>query len=101
MHSTLIEMVDAEIEITTTKKNSADLEVSGPWMRKLLDHVEERDLPGTAAQAKLLLAKFRFKQGKLKKSRKLVDEVLKIAEKTGMYYLKDKAEFLVPDLLLS
>jgi len=97
----LLEMVDAEIESVTPKKDSARLEVSGPWMRRLLDYIEEKDLPGTAAQAKLLLAKFRFKQGRIKESRKLVEQVLDIPEKTGMHYLKDKAEILVRDLLLS
>ncbi len=101
LHYILIEMVDTEIEIVTPKKDSASLEISGPWMRKLLDHVEERDLPGTAAQVKLLLAKFRFKQGRIKESRKLVEDVLKISEKTGMHYLKDKAELLVPELTVS
>jgi hypothetical protein len=97
----LVEIVDAEIEVVTSKKDSAGLEVSGPWMRKLLDHVEEKDLPGTAAHTKLLLAKFRFKQGRVEESKKLLEKVLDISEKTGMYYLKDKAKLLVPDLLVS
>ncbi|NHI88848.1 MAG: hypothetical protein EAX87_04945 [Candidatus Thorarchaeota archaeon] len=101
IHFVLTEMVDVEIDLISPKKESASLEVSGPWMRKLLDHIEEKDLPGTAAQATLLLAKFRFKQGRVKESRKLVEQVLDISEKTGMHYLKDKAELLVPDLLLS
>jgi hypothetical protein len=94
-------MIDAEIEVVTPKKGSASLEVSGPCMKKLFDHIAERDLPGTAAHAKLLLAKFRFKQGRQQESKILVEEVLEISEKTGMHYLKDKAELLVPDLLLS
>ena len=97
----LLEIVDAEIEVIAPKKGGDSLEVSGPWMRKLLDYVEQKDLPGTAAQAKLLLAKFRFKQGRIKESRILVNEIFKVSEKTGMHYLKDKAELLVPDLLLS
>lgn len=101
IHFVLTEIVDTEIDLVTPKKDSASLEVSGPWMKKLLDHIDEKDLPGTAAQAKLLLAKFRFKQGRVKESRKLVEQVLDISEKTGMHYLKDKAELLVPDLLLS
>jgi len=101
IHFTLIEMVDVEIEMAAPKKEGESQEVSGPWMTKLFDHIAERDLPGTAAQAKLLLAKFRFKQGRVKESRKLVDDVLKISERTSMHYLKDKAEILVPDLLLS
>jgi len=101
IHFVLTEIVDAEIELTSSKKDSARLEVSGPWMRKLLDYVEEKDLPGTAAQANLLLAKFKFKQGRIKESRKLVEQVLDISEKTGMHYLKDKAGLLVPDLLLT
>ncbi len=97
----LLELVDSEIDLVSPKKESGGLEVSGPWMRKLLDRIEEKDLPGTAAQAKLLLAKFRFKQGRIEESRRLVEQVLDISEKTGMYYLKDKAELLIPDLLLS
>jgi tetratricopeptide (TPR) repeat protein len=101
IHIALVEMIDAEIEVVTPKKGSASLEVSGPCMKKLFDHIAERDLPGTAAHAKLLLAKFRFKQGRQQESKILVEEVLEISEKTGMHYLKDKAELLVPDLLLS
>jgi tetratricopeptide (TPR) repeat protein len=101
IHCALTEIVDAEIDLISPKKESASLEVSGPWMRKLLDHIEEKDLPGTAAQAKLLLAKFRFKQGRVKESRKLVEQVLDISEKTGMHYLKEKAELLFPGLLAS
>jgi len=97
----LLEMIDTEINLVSPKRESAGLEISGPWMRKLLDRIEEKDLPGTAAQAKLLLAKFRFKQGRIEESRKLVEQVLDISKKTGMHYLKDKAELLVPDLLLS
>jgi tetratricopeptide (TPR) repeat protein len=97
---TLMELVDAEIDIVTPKKDSDTLEVSGPYMRKLLDHIEEKDLPGTAAHAKLLLAKFRFKQGRIQESKKLVEEVFELSEKTEMHYLKDKAKLLVPDLLL-
>ena len=100
-NNVLVELVDAEIETVISRKDGAGLEVSGPWMKKLLDHVEEKDLPGTTAHSKLLLAKCRFKQGRIKESRKLVDDVLEISEKTGMHYLKDKAELLVPDLLLS
>ncbi len=98
---TLLELVNTEIDLITPKKNSASLEVSGPWMNKIFDHIHEKDLPGTATQAKLLLAKFRFKQGRIDESRKLVNEVFEVSEKTGMHYLKDKAELFVPDLLHS
>ncbi len=101
LHFTLVEMTDIEIEMTTSKKDSASLEVSGPMMRRLLEHVEERDLPGVAAQTKILLAKLRFKQGRFEESKELVDEVLELSEKTGMHYLRDMAERLTPDLLLS
>ena len=100
-HFVLTEIVDAEIDLVSLKKDSVELEVSGPWMRKLLDHIEEKDLPGTSAQATLLLAKFRFKQGRVKESKKLVEQVLDISEKTGMHYLKEKAELLLPELLAS
>ncbi|TFG28845.1 hypothetical protein EU528_10660 [Candidatus Thorarchaeota archaeon] len=101
IHFTLIEMVDVEIEMTAPKKDSESLEVSGPWMQKLLDHVEERDLPGIEAQAKLLLAKFRFKQGRLTDSKILINEVLEISETSGMLYLREKAELLLPDMTIS
>jgi hypothetical protein len=101
MHFTFVELVDSEIELVASKKESERLELSGPWMRKLHKHVAERDLPGIEAQAKILLAKFRFKQGRIDESRKLVDEVMQIAETSGMYYLKDKAKLLVPDLIFS
>ncbi|MGY5860260.1 MAG: hypothetical protein RTU63_12900 [Candidatus Thorarchaeota archaeon] len=98
---TLKELVDTEIETTSLKKDSASLETSGPWMQKLLERVETNDLPGLSAQAKLLQAKFRFKQGRVKESRKLLSEVLKISEDSAMAYLKDMAETLIPDLIIS
>ena len=98
---TLVELVDTEIELISNKKDIPSLDNSGPWMRELQQHVAERDLPGTEAHAKLLLAKFRFKQGRVTESQSLADEVLDIAETTGMTYLKKKAEDLLPEVLLS
>jgi tetratricopeptide (TPR) repeat protein len=39
IHFVLTEIVDAEIDSISPEKESASLEVSGPWMRKLLDHI--------------------------------------------------------------
>jgi hypothetical protein len=70
-------------------------------MERLTKHVEQRDLPGIAAQGELLQAKFHFKQGQIAKSRKLLKKVLKTSEASSMHYLKDMAETVIPDLFVS
>ncbi len=97
----LLQLTDVEIETYSYRKEIADHDVSGPWMQLLLRHVQQKDLPGIAAQTNLLKAKFRFKQGRTTEAKKMLKEVLKTSVTSGMHYLKDMAESILPDLIVS
>ncbi|MHA1949619.1 MAG: hypothetical protein ACXAAO_08865 [Candidatus Thorarchaeota archaeon] len=97
----LIHLTDVEIEKYPYDKGTTKAKLSGPWMERLMEHVEQRDLPGIAAQAKLLQAKFHFKKGQMAQSRKMLKRVLKASETSSMNYLKDMAESVIPDLFVS
>ncbi|RDE16718.1 MAG: hypothetical protein C4K48_01230 [Candidatus Thorarchaeota archaeon] len=101
INTTLVHMTDVEIEAYPTDRKAAKTEFSGPWMLRLMKQVEGRELPGFAAQALLLQAKFRFKQGRIAQSRRMLKRVLKTAEAAGLHYLKDMAEAVIPELLVS
>jgi len=100
-NQTLIHLTDVEIEMFPYEKEGIKADISGPWMKALDEHIEERDIPGIAAQALLLKAKFRFKQGHAVEAKKLVKKLLKTAETSGMAYLRTMAESLIPELLVS
>ena len=52
------------------------------------------------AQAMLLKANFRFKQGRTTEAKKILKKVLKTSKTTGMTYLKKMAESLLPELVV-
>ncbi len=97
----LIHLTDVEIEMFSYGKERLNADISGPWMQKLMEQVQEQDLPGIESQAMLLKAKFRFKQGRTSDSEKLVRKVLKASKTSGMKYLKNMAQSLLPELLVS
>ncbi|MHA2027233.1 MAG: tetratricopeptide repeat protein [Candidatus Thorarchaeota archaeon] len=97
----LIHLTDVEIETYSYDKMETKTKYSGQWMQRLLKHVEQRELPGIAAQAMLLQAKFNFKQGDIAKSRKMLKKVLKTSEESSMHYIKELAESVIPDLFVS
>jgi tetratricopeptide (TPR) repeat protein len=98
---TLIELTHIEIEMFSYGRNAAKADVSGPWMQALMEQVGQKELPGIAAQADLLKAKFRFKQGRSSEAKKLVKKVLKTSKTSGMNYLRKMTESLLPELLVS
>jgi len=100
-NQTLIHLTDVEIEMFSYEKEKLNADFSGPWMQKLMEQVQEKDLPGIEAQAMLLKAKFRFKQGRTSDAKKLIKKVLKTSKSSGMNYLKSMAELLLPELLVS
>lgn len=100
-NQTLIHLTDVEIEMFSYEKEKLNADISGPWMRRLMEQVQEKDLPGIEAQATLLKAKFRFKQGRASDAKKLVKNVLKTSKTSGMKYLRSMAESLIPELLVS
>jgi tetratricopeptide (TPR) repeat protein len=100
-NNTLIHLTDVEIEMFSYGKENTNDEVSGPWMQSLMEQVQEKDIPGIEAQALLLKAKFRFKQGRASDAKKLVKNLLKTSKTSGMNYLKSMAESLLPELLIS
>ncbi|MCK4568334.1 MAG: hypothetical protein KAU48_13595, partial [Candidatus Thorarchaeota archaeon] len=98
INMTLVYLTDVEIDTFSYETMNENLDISGPWMEKLWDHVRKNNLPGIDAQSKLLKAKFLFKQGQVEQSKKLVKEVHKISKSSNMQYLKDNARLLLPEL---
>jgi len=94
----LIHLCDIEIETFDYDKRGKKVELSGPWMTKLEEHVEKNDLPAIGGHLKLLKAKFLYKQAQFKKSEKLVTEVRKISKSQSMEYLDDVAKVLIPEM---
>ena len=98
---TLHHLVDIEIETYAYDKADKKAKLSGSWMQKLMERIAQRNMPGLTAQTYLLEARFRFKQGRAGDSQKLVKKALKISEKTDNPYLKNLAESLLPELVVS
>ena len=88
---TLLQFTYLEIETFSYGKAKSGDDRSGPWMQKLMKHVKENDFPGIDAQARLLRAKFRFKQGRTEEAKKLTKKVLKISKTSTMKYLQNMA----------
>ncbi|MFW9907597.1 MAG: tetratricopeptide repeat protein [Candidatus Thorarchaeota archaeon] len=97
----LLNLVD--IEVTCLEHESMDIQAdcSGPWMRTLEDYVTKQNLPGIAAQSKILKAKLRKRQGRQKELEHLIKEVLKSAESPSMRYLKNLVSKEFPEFVLA
>jgi tetratricopeptide (TPR) repeat protein len=76
----LLNLTEIEIEMLTEKSLDEKSESSGPWMKKLEEHVKTNDLPGVAAQSMIIKAKLRHRQGQYDEVRKILKEVAKIAQ---------------------
>ena len=98
---TLLQFTQLEIETFSYGKAKSGDDVSGPWMQKLMKHTNKNNLPGIDAQAMLLKARFRFKQGRINEAKKIFKKVLKISDSSNMKYLRNVAEHIIPDLLVS
>lgn len=97
----LLNLSEIEIELLTTESFDVNLETSGPWMQKLMKHVEMNDFSGIAARALLLKAELRKRQGRTKDVRKILKEVIKTATNPSMRYLEDIAVAMFPEILTS
>jgi tetratricopeptide (TPR) repeat protein len=80
----------AEIEIELTKVDSLARPdgISGPWMEKLEEYVEENQLPGIRAQMLLLKASLYQRLGLFDETRELIQECRMLAESKGLDYLQ-------------
>ena len=97
----LLNLTKIEIELLPEESIDAESDTSGPWMQRLMEYVEKNDWPGIAAQASLLKAKLRAKQGKQEEVRKILKEVKKIAESPSMKYLNDMVISMFPDIIIA
>ncbi|KXH73824.1 MAG: hypothetical protein AM326_10370 [Candidatus Thorarchaeota archaeon SMTZ-45] len=97
----LLNLTEIEIEMLTDESLKKNLDSSGPWMAKLVEHVEKNDLPGIAARALLLKAELRRKQGWNDDMRKLLKQVQGIAKAPSMKYLNDLAVSMFPDIIFT
>ena len=99
-HICLLNLTEIEIEMLTDESLNEKNDSSGPWMQKLEEHVTKNDLPGVAAQSKILKAKLRHRQGQYDEVRKILEEVKKTAESPSMKYLNDLVLSMFPDIIV-
>ncbi|MDH4212714.1 MAG: hypothetical protein OEV85_02235 [Candidatus Thorarchaeota archaeon] len=100
-HICLLSLTEIEIEMLTGKFLEKNFDSSGPWMTKLVEYAEKNDLPGIVAQALLLKAKLRRKQGRFDEVRKILREVQKTTKRPSMMYLNDLAISMFPDIIVT
>ncbi|MFW9962969.1 MAG: hypothetical protein ACFFCX_05385, partial [Candidatus Sifarchaeia archaeon] len=93
----------AEMEVDMLKEISLHekRDLSGNWMEKLEEHVQENDFPGIAAQSMILKAKLRYRQGKYDDAKKILKEVQKTAKTPSMRYLNDMIISKFPDIIVT
>ena len=97
----LLNLTEIEIEMLTEESLDEKSESSGPWMKKLEEHAKTNDLPGVAAQSKILKAKLRHRQGQYDEVRRILKEVKKIAQAPSMKYLNDLVISKFPDTIVT
>ena len=84
----LCNLAETEVELFEPTRDNFNQEYSGPWLQKAEETMEREDLPGFIAIVKIIKAELRMKQGRHDEAQSIVTEVLKIAEKVGLEYLK-------------
>jgi tetratricopeptide (TPR) repeat protein len=88
----LFHLADIELESASIR------EIDGAsWLRKFENHVNEKEYPGFIAQVKMLKAKQYRMSGKQKESWRLINEVLELANKPSMFYLRNMMYSLIPE----
>jgi tetratricopeptide (TPR) repeat protein len=96
----LLNLTEIEIEMLTDELLDEKSDSSGHWMKKLEEHAKMNDLPGVAAQSMILMAKLRYRQGQYDEVRKILKEVIKIAQAPSMKYLNDLVISMFPDIIV-
>ncbi|MFX1332659.1 MAG: hypothetical protein ACFE9W_13940 [Promethearchaeota archaeon] len=96
----LLNLTEIEIEMLPRESLDGNIDSSGPWMKKLDEHTGKNDFPGIVARSLILKAKLRQKQGRHDEVRRLLKEVLKMAESPSMRYLKNIVVSTFPDVIL-
>ena len=97
----LLNLTEIEIKLLADEALKKNLDLSGFWMARLVDHAEKNDLPGIAARALLLKAELRRKQRRFDEVRTILKEVQKTAKAPSMRYLNDLAVSMFPDIVLT
>jgi len=97
----LLNLTDIEITRLTDERLRAQSDSSGPWMNRLFEHAEMNELPGVTAQALLLKAKLRQRQGRYKEVTEILRDVQRMAERPSMKFLNDLMVSSFPDIILS
>ncbi|MFX1483884.1 MAG: tetratricopeptide repeat protein [Promethearchaeota archaeon] len=97
----LLNLTEMEIDMLTDTALQEGHDLSGQWMKKFEEHVQEHDLPGIAAQSMILRAKLRYRQGKYDDVRRILKDVQEIAKTPSMRYLNDMIISKFPDVIVT
>jgi len=86
-------MLLAEVEVASFEPNPAnrDDEFSGSWLERFDKFVREMELQGFIGNALYLMGELRLKQGRHDEAQELLQEMLRLSEKPGLAYLREKA----------
>ncbi|MHA2079075.1 MAG: hypothetical protein ACW99X_15900 [Candidatus Thorarchaeota archaeon] len=96
----LLNLTEMEIDTLTDTALHENHDLSGHWMKKLEEYVQENDLPGIAAQSMIFKAKLRYRQGKYDDVRRILKEVQDIAKTPSMKYLNEIIISEFPDIVV-
>jgi hypothetical protein len=96
----LLNLTETEIETMDVKALGANSDLSGPWMQRLFEHAETKDLPGIMARGKILKARLRQKQERFTEMQTLIGEVQETALKhSSMRCLNQLVDTTFPDII--
>ncbi|MFX1607338.1 MAG: hypothetical protein ACFFDD_15740 [Promethearchaeota archaeon] len=97
----LLNLTEIEIDTLADTLLQENHDMSGQWMKKLEEYVQEHDLPGFTAQSMILRAKLRYRQGKYDDVRRILKEVQETAKAPSMRYLNGIIISKFPDVIFT
>ncbi len=97
----LLNLTEIEINLLTDASLQEDSDSSGRWMTELEEYLQKGDIPGIAAQAMILKAELRYRQGKYDDVRRILKEVQETAKAPSMRYLNDMIISKFPDVIVT
>ncbi len=98
---TLSKLSENEVDQYTYTRNGESDTYSGPWLESFVNSANMKDAPGWYAQAQILVAKLRVKQGNTLEALEIISRIEEIIEGANMSYLQMMAEIVVPRSELS
>ena len=91
MNGCISNLTRIELEMYNPTKENQDDELSGPWMKRLAQVLEEKDTPASHAELMLWKAELRMKQGRHDEADAFIESAVEITDRPGTRSLQKKA----------